>query len=159
MTPHTASGIDIFVVDDERLIAHTLGIILSQIGYCVRVFNDPITARLHLHHSPRLLISDYQMPGLTGLELATIAAEETPCTQVILFSANLLQTESAWQVLKRNSGGARLLAKPLSPPHLLAHIKEMIGPPLVEGVHPKNAIFARDTRYYVSAQALTATHR
>jgi hypothetical protein len=35
----------------------------------------------------------------------------------------------------------------------------MIGPPLVEGAHPKNAIFARDTRYYVSAQALKATHR
>lgn len=128
MTSQTTSGIDIFIVDDECLIAHTLAIILSQVGYCVRVFNDPITARLHLHDSPRLLISDYHMPGLTGSDLAAIVAEEVPRTKVLLFSANLLPTDPTWPSEERKSCDARLLAKPLSPTHLLTQVEEMIGP-------------------------------
>lgn len=138
MTTQTASGIDIFVVDDEPVIAHTLGLILSRVGYCVHVFNDPFTARLHLHHSPRLLISDHHMPGLTGSNLASIIAEEAPRTKVLLLSANLVPTDPAWQAVEREVRDARLIAKPLLPAHLLTHVKEMIGPPFVEEIYPKS---------------------
>jgi DNA-binding NtrC family response regulator len=138
MTPQTASGIDIFVVDDECLIAHTLGIILSQVGYCVSVFDDPITARLHLHDFPRLLITDHHMPGLTGSDLASIFADEAPSTKVLLLSANLLPPDAVWQMVEKNLCDARLVAKPISPSCLLSHVGEMIGPPSGRMIYPKS---------------------
>jgi CheY-like chemotaxis protein len=70
-----------------------LGIILSQVGYSVCAFVNSRTARTNLHDSPRLLISDYHMPKLTGTDLAVVVVKETPRTKVILFSANLSPTD------------------------------------------------------------------
>jgi hypothetical protein len=56
----------------------------------------------------------------------------------LLFSANLMPSDPAWQDVERNSCDARLLAKPLSPTHLLAQVHDMIGPPSFEGVYAKS---------------------
>lgn len=121
--------IDIFVVDDERIIAQTLGIILRQAGYGVSVFHDPCTARQQLNVSPRLVIVDQHMPGLSGCELASVVFSETPQTKVLLFSASLSPGDVEWQALQTSAGEAKLLAKPLYPAQLLSCVQDMIGIP------------------------------
>lgn len=121
---------DIFVVDDERVIGQTLGIILRQAGYDVRVYEDPCAAVSELTAKPRLLISDQQMPGLSGCELASLVTVEAPQTKVLLFSSSLLQSDPEWMALKLLSREARLLAKPLHPTHLVSCVREMIGSPI-----------------------------
>jgi len=129
MTPLTSPPIDIFVVDDQRLIGQTLGIILRQVGYDVTVFDHPRTVIENLGARPRLLLTDQMMPEISGCELASIAVALSPATQVILFSSSLTHQDSEWHALLERSGDARLLAKPLHPSHLISCVREMIGLP------------------------------
>ncbi len=121
--------VDIFVVDDEQVIGHTLGLILRQAGYGVNVFESANAAIKSLHAAPRLVISDQVMPGLTGCELAAVLNDAIPATKVLLFSSSLSHTDVEWQAVKAKSSEARLLAKPLYPLRLLSCVREMIGQP------------------------------
>ena len=129
MTPLTSPPIDIFVVDDQRLIGQTLGIILRQVGYSVTVFDHPRTAIENLVARPRLLLTDQRMPEISGCELASIAVALSPATQVILFSSSLTPQDAAWRALLESSGEFRLLTKPLHPSRLIVCVREMIGMP------------------------------
>ena len=60
---------DISVVDDERVIGQTLGMILRNAGYRVEVFEDPHNALLSMHRAPRLLLTDDNMPQLSDAHL------------------------------------------------------------------------------------------
>jgi DNA-binding response OmpR family regulator len=78
----------IYVVDDEVAIASTLAAILVENGYSAKCFTSPFEAlELARSEPPQVLISDYSMPGLTGLELARALALLRPQCSVILLSA------------------------------------------------------------------------
>jgi DNA-binding NtrC family response regulator len=78
----------IYVVDDEVAIASTLAAILVENGYSAKCFTSPFEAlELARSEPPQVLISDYSMPGLTGLELARALALLRPQCRVILLSA------------------------------------------------------------------------
>jgi FixJ family two-component response regulator len=78
----------IYVVDDEVAIASTLTAILVEKGYSAKCFTSPLEAlELARSEPPHVLISDYSMPGLTGLELARGLALLCPQCSVILLSA------------------------------------------------------------------------
>ena len=88
----------IYVVDDEVAIASTLTAILVESGYSAKYFTSPFEA-LDVARSepPQVLISDYSMPGLTGLALAQDLALLCPQCSVILLSAldlPLIQTQT-----------------------------------------------------------------
>jgi FixJ family two-component response regulator len=87
----------IYVVDDEVAIASTLAAILVESGYSAKYFTSPFEV-LDVARSepPQVLISDYSMPGLTGLELAQDLALLCPQCSVILLSAldlSFIQTQ------------------------------------------------------------------
>lgn len=129
MSDNTTPLMDVFVVDEGRVIAHTLGIILRQAGYNVRVFPDAVAAAACLHTRPRLIISDEQMPGPGGCDLARYAATEASETKLLLVSSSLEISDTAWGQVSRYSREAKLLAKPLHPSQLLSSVEEMIGRP------------------------------
>lgn len=65
------NGLIIFVVDDEKLIASTLSLILTGRGFYARSFLDPFDAlRAAQSTVPDLLLSDVVMPNMNGIELA-----------------------------------------------------------------------------------------
>ena len=111
----TPLPIDIFVVDDERVIGQTLGIILREAGYEVKVFDSPRAAIDNLDARPRLLLTDQMMPEILGCELATVVSAFSPATQLILFSSSLTAQDSEWRALLDQSTGTRLLAKTHAP--------------------------------------------
>lgn len=119
---------DIFVVDDERVIGQTLGIILRQAGYRVEVFHDPLVALQRSHCPPRLILTDQTMPAISGTLLATKFLAVNPALAVIVFSGNLMETDIEWKALRRLSASSRLLHKPLHPTQLLTAVREAIGP-------------------------------
>ena len=62
----------IFIVDDEPVSAEIVAELLQLAGYRTRVFHDPQIAADELHHTPvkpDVLLADFKMPGLNGLQL------------------------------------------------------------------------------------------
>ena len=84
----------IFVVDDEPTISSTLGLILSQQGFDVTTFTDPLEALKALQtKAPDLIIADVIMPGLSGIDLAIVIRETCPDCTVLLFSGQIATHE------------------------------------------------------------------
>jgi DNA-binding NtrC family response regulator len=77
----------ILVVDDEPVVAETLGIILTQAGYEVETFIDPEMALESLQGKPAgLVLTDMRMPKMNGIELANRISDLWPACPVIILS-------------------------------------------------------------------------
>jgi CheY-like chemotaxis protein len=123
----SSSGPHVFVVDDEPVIASTLAAILQMHGFSAKFFTSPLEALAAARaKSPDLLISDVDMPSISGIELAIRMKALHPTCQILLFSGQ----PSALDLL--NSARAQghnfdLLLKPIPPPELLTAIRIRIG--------------------------------
>jgi len=85
---HPAGGSILFVEDDEDQL-HTTPRLLKAMGYSVTAVGEPAKAALMVENMPHdfdLIISDYDMPGMSGTELAKRVAEAAPSLPVILVS-------------------------------------------------------------------------
>ncbi len=116
----------VFVVDDEVLIADTLGLILRREGFTVRTFYDGLAAfEFAQQETPDIILSDVVMPKRDGFILASKILEQFPQCQVLLISGNAYSAEllSNW----RNKGQPEIeiLAKPIHPELLVSKIKTM----------------------------------
>jgi CheY-like chemotaxis protein len=113
----------VYVVDDEQIIALTLGAILRNSGFSAFAFTSPLDAlRSAESQPPTLLISDVMMPELTGIELAIRLRSKYPTCKVLLFSG-LAATADLLESARREGHDFVLLAKPIHPNDLLAAIK------------------------------------
>ena len=86
----------VFVVDDSEPLAEMIKVFLTDAGYNVRVFSHPLQALAVMEsrkEKPLLLISDYRMPGINGLELIHRCKLIDPGLKVIAASANILDEE------------------------------------------------------------------
>lgn len=107
------------VVDDEKVIAETLAIILRAQGYIVKTYADPLKALECLGSPfPDLLLTDISMPGLNGIELALTLRVRCPDCKVLIFTG---QPQWAGHLRVREDEGKhfRCLSKPVHPTTLL----------------------------------------
>ena len=85
------SPVFIAIIDDEPDLACLFKEALSQIdGAEVFAFTDPLLALEHFkanHQNYRVVISDYRMPTMTGMELLSKIKDVNPATTRILMSA------------------------------------------------------------------------
>jgi DNA-binding NtrC family response regulator len=117
----------VLVVDDERVIADTLSIILARSGFStLTAYDGPSALALATDHSPDLLISDVVMPGMTGIELAIAVTETIPGCKVLLFSG---QAATVDLLEKARHGGHSFttLTKPVHPTDMLRRISECLA--------------------------------
>lgn len=115
----------ILVVDDERIIADTLSIILTTRGFSVvTAYNAEAALELTECVPPELLLSDVMMgPGMDGTELALEVVSTFPGCKVMLFSGHSA-TRDLLERTRELGHNFTLLTKPLHPSELLAHIAE-----------------------------------
>jgi CheY-like chemotaxis protein len=77
----------ILVVDDEPLIRQTLSIILTEDGYEVATATDGFDALLQIKAStPEVIISDLNMPQMSGFEFLSVVRRRFPRIAVIAMS-------------------------------------------------------------------------
>lgn len=116
----------ILVVDDEAPIANVVAMKLRNAGFQVTVALDGVEAYESAKADrPDFLITDLQMPGMSGLELvARLAAELGGGIPTILLTAKgfELTVESFRELPIR-----RIMTKPFSPRELLAAVQEALG--------------------------------
>ena len=102
----------ILVVDDEKSMQEFLEILLRREGYDVAVCGSANEAILALESDDfDLVLSDIQMPGMTGLELLDHVKSASPDTLLVLITA-YGTTESAVEAMKL--GAYDYLTKPCS---------------------------------------------
>ena len=117
----------ILAADDEAHILHVVSLKLTNAGYDVITAEDGEEAyEMALARQPDLVITDYQMPYLTGLELCQKlkAHELTANTPALMLTARgfTLPAEALEQ-----TNIADVLSKPFSPREVLARVQEIIG--------------------------------
>jgi CheY-like chemotaxis protein len=117
----------VLIVDDEKVIADTLSMILSRSGFSTITAYDGITAlELAREVSPDLLISDVVMPGMTGVDLAITVTQTIPGCKVLLFSGQAATVDLLEKA--RHAGyNFTALSKPVHPTDLLRRISESLA--------------------------------
>ncbi len=113
----------IIVVDDEPVVAQTLGAILGHSGYEVEIFLRPDEALQCILNLPAdLLLTDMCMPSMNGLELALQVVQQRPTTQVLILSGRI---DHPSEVSEADRSRFRLIYKPVGPAALLEIIADI----------------------------------
>ena len=114
----------VWIVDDEWVIAKTLGAILRNSGFEVTIFFNPLeTLKAAESKCPDILISDVIMPQMSGIDLGVCFKNTYPTCRVLLFSG---QTATSDMLSKAGVDGHnfQLLKKPVHPIDLLAALRQ-----------------------------------
>ena len=117
----------IIIADDETHILNVLSIKLQNAGYNVVTAQDGEEAyRLACAHKPDLVITDYQMPKLSGLELCTrlrgtAATQDVPAVMLTARGFSLADRDTSQDNIRE------VITKPFSPREVLALVQNIIG--------------------------------
>jgi two-component system alkaline phosphatase synthesis response regulator PhoP len=120
------TGKRVLVVDDEVHIVHVVAIKLRNNGYeVISADNGEEAYELACKEKPDIIVTDYQMPVMTGLELVEKLRqyEETKDIPVIMLTARNFAIPKEQQEELRISD---CLSKPFSPKELLGNIEDVL---------------------------------
>jgi len=113
----------VLVVDDERVIADTLAIILTQAGFdASAVYTGTGAVERAREEKPDLVISDVIMPDMNGIEAAIKIREILPGCKILLFSGQAA-TADLLEKARQQGHEFEILAKPVHPQDLLAKLR------------------------------------
>jgi DNA-binding response OmpR family regulator len=116
----------ILIVEDEPVVAETLGKILSASGYETRIAHSAETALEILSvWSPRLAILDVMLPKMNGIDLAVSLKRNLPGCGVLLFSGQP-SAEALLQKASEEGHQFQILAKPVHPNVVLRAISNLL---------------------------------
>lgn len=122
-----ATGRRILIADDEPHVIRVLKVALGRCCYSVETAPNGEAALAQVRESPPdLLISDIQMPRMSGEQLCERIAAEQPDRgfPIIVMTSMTSVSESHWTRGHRN---LVLLEKPLSVRKLLALVETLLG--------------------------------
>lgn len=116
---------DILVVDDDSIVLEVVKRILEREGFaahCVASGEEAIEQIKERTFS--LMITDYNMPGLNGLDLARKGMEMAPQMPIIMDTGGISPKITR---LAKEIGIAKILIKPFHPTELMKTIKDVMG--------------------------------
>lgn len=118
----------ILIVEDERVVAESLGQILRVHGYSVRVAHSAEAAiDVISWWSPHLAILDVMLPKMNGIQLAMVLREQLSDCGILLFSG---QPSVEDLVVQARLDGLQfdILAKPVHPSVMLDAVSTLLTP-------------------------------
>jgi DNA-binding NtrC family response regulator len=84
--------VSIYVVDDEPMVGELVATVLEMDGYQTSLFRNPaeaLKAFITANPRPALLLTDFVMDGLNGMELIEHCKRAQPTLKTILYSGNV----------------------------------------------------------------------
>jgi len=79
--------INLLIVDDDPSLLSSLSQIFQQLGYSVHSAQDGFSALAEIRlKTPAILLSDLNMPGMSGFELLSVVRRRFPAIQTIAMS-------------------------------------------------------------------------
>ncbi len=119
--------LNIIVVDDSRMLLKVYKSNLHDIGYASRLFEFPETALEHiLAEKPDLVITDLNMPKLTGIQLTERIREKYPATELPILLITT-QTDKDETATAYRAGISDVIYKPFTKEHLKKTIDKLVG--------------------------------
>lgn len=116
----------ILVADDETHILNVVSMKLRNAGFEVITARDGLEAmEAALVEQPHLIITDYHMPQLSGLELCQRLKREPRTCRI----PAIMLTARGYDLRPEDTEGSgilRMLSKPFSPRQLLAAVNEVL---------------------------------
>jgi len=110
----------IFIIEDEKLLAETIGRYLDRRGYRTHIFlNGKEGIKAYRENPPDMVLLDYRLPDKDGLTILRELKDIDPTPQVIIFTA-YGKVETAVGAMK--SGAYDYISKPVD----LVKLEEMI---------------------------------
>ncbi|HEY3307965.1 MAG TPA: HD domain-containing phosphohydrolase [Desulfuromonadaceae bacterium] len=115
----------IFVIDDDRYVLDSVTTLLREYGFTIIPFNSPHEAVKRFASEPvDLVLTDINMPGMTGIQLLEkirFLDHETP---VLLMTA-YADLDTAVQAIQK--GAFDFIIKPYRPPYLVHAVEKGIN--------------------------------
>jgi CheY-like chemotaxis protein len=113
----------VLVVDDERVIADTLAMILNQSGFDARaVYSGEKAVEMASSFAPDMLITDVIMADLNGIDAAIMVRALLPKIKILLFSGQAATADLLEQA-RAKGYEFEILAKPVHPQDLLSRLQ------------------------------------
>lgn len=119
----------VLVVDDESAVRILVQSVLRTMGYDVTTASggrEALRAVYAESATPTLLVTDIDMPGMTGIELAARLTVERPSVRVIFMTGD---PASAARARDRTRFVAAVLLKPFTTGELREVVRATIGEP------------------------------
>lgn len=116
----------IYVVDDEAMLLELAKVILAPLGYQVQTFRDPDAAVKSFSQAsvrPDLIITDYSMHNMTGMDLITECKRIHPAQKILLVSGTVGEEVFQQGTVKPD----RFLAKPYEVRQLTETIRSLLA--------------------------------
>ena len=115
----------ILVVDDDDALSEMVGIVLAQEGY-ETVFCDTGDRAFEAFatHHPDLILLDFMLPGMDGIEVCTQIREESDVPIIMLTAKG--DTEDVVKGLE--AGADDYMTKPFKPAEMLARVRARLRP-------------------------------
>lgn len=116
----------VFIVDDEPMVGLVAQSILQERGFRTRFFSDPLRALHSLGtemEAPALLLTDFQMNPINGMQLIASFKEILPRLKTVLYSGSACRDLAAqYQV-----GPDRIVKKPFLPETLIGQVESALA--------------------------------
>jgi DNA-binding NtrC family response regulator len=115
----------VFIVDDEPMVGEVVGMVLGIEGFKARVFTsaeDALDALESASEKPDVLITDFAMTPLNGLELIQRFKTQVPAIRTIIYSGAVTEEES--QAFKGYADA--FLSKPFLPRELIQTVRSVV---------------------------------
>ena len=116
----------VFAVDDEPMLLELVALVLEPLGYRVRTFRDPATAVRAFslaNPPPSLVVTDYAMHTMTGMDLIRECRRLNPKQKIILVSGTVDESIYRDSAVKPNC----FLAKPYQARELADLVRALIS--------------------------------
>jgi DNA-binding NarL/FixJ family response regulator len=113
----------ILLVDDEEMVVRLLSMMLERAGHTVLVASSAAEGQSLLsqfRNEIQLLVTDINLPGMSGLELAATATDACPRCPVLLISGRAMPEDFS------HNGLWAFLPKPFGPAEFLEKVEAML---------------------------------
>lgn len=128
------TGKTVLIVDDEAPIREMLSVALQMAGYqCLEAANAQTAHELIVDHQPDIILLDWMMPEVSGIELARRLKRE-PTTAEIPIIMLTARGEEDNKIQGLEAGADDYMTKPFSPRELIARLKAVLRRTATAGI-------------------------
>ena len=128
------SGKTVLIVDDEAAIREMIAVALQMAGYrCLEASNAQSAHAIVVDHQPDIILLDWMMPDVSGIELARRLKRETAYADIPIIMLTA-RSEEDNKIQGLEAGADDYITKPFSPRELIARLKAVLRRTATAGI-------------------------